>query len=377
MKYMKKLVAFAAVALAITSCNDNFEEGPGRIYYPQAPSLGIYSNEYTEDRGTSYTVNVYVTETNDTVCDVTTLNTANGRANVFSQGQVTYNRETGIMHVDYDESMYEMPARITIAYKNDLSKMTVNIYTVDGGKLTDKAVFTAVRDTAISYLGDWLLPDGRVISLNADSTVTHEVDEETVQKGSFVRISQGVAVTLEGKEFKLTTSEQGGATKVEGDVETTGVATHIMTQPKNDWYELAIGNYYSWLFSDDGTGNLTPSECVLEYSPSREMGRISGWLADFSCDDLTFYWTPGEYVVTPAEKMFATGYTHVQDGKNYGMCYAMPYAIDEAGNLAKFEDDVFTFGHVYYLPEVGGSIVGANNIPYNEDRFEITDYLTE
>ena len=122
MKYIKKLVAFAAVALAITSCNDNFEEGPGRIYYPQAPSLGIYSNEYTEDRGTSYTVNVYVTETNDTVCDVTTLNTANGRANVFSQGQVTYNRETGIMHVDYDESMYEMPARITIAYKNDLSK---------------------------------------------------------------------------------------------------------------------------------------------------------------------------------------------------------------------------------------------------------------
>ena len=92
---------------------------------------------------------------------------------------------------------------------------------------------------------------------------------------------------------------------------------------------------------------------------------------------MTFYWTLGEYVVTPAEKMFATGSTHAQDGKNYGMCYAMPYAIDEAGNLAKFEDDVFTFGHVYYLPEVGGSIVGANNIPYNEDRFEITEYLSE
>ena len=67
MKYMKKLVAFAAVALAITSCNDNFEEGPGAIHYPSTPDLGIYVNDYTEDGGTSYTVNLYVTEENDTV----------------------------------------------------------------------------------------------------------------------------------------------------------------------------------------------------------------------------------------------------------------------------------------------------------------------
>ena len=254
--------------------------------------------------------------------------------------------------------------------------MTVNIYTVDGGKLADKGVFTAIKGNKISYLGDWLLADGRVISLNADNTVSCELDEENSITGTFVETDNGVVITLGTETITLTTEANGRTYQVMGE-NTKVSATHIMTQPKNDWYELAIGNYYSWLFSDDGTGNLTPSECVLEYSPSREMGRISGWLDGFSCDDLTFYWTLGEYVVTPAEKMFATGYTHVQNGKNYGMCYAMPYAIDEAGNLAKFEDDVFTFGHVYYLPEVGGSIVGANNIPYNEDRFEITDYLTE
>ena len=376
MKYMKKLVAFAAVALAITSCNDNFEEGPGAIHYPSTPDLGIYVNDYTEDGGTSYTVNLYVTEENDTVCDVTTYNTVNGRANVFSQGKVTYNRATGVIQANYDESMYELPARITIAYKNDLGKMTVNIYTVDGGKLADKGVFTAIKGNKISYLGDWLLADGRVISLNADNTVSCELDEENSITGTFVETDNGVVITLGTETITLTTEANGRTYQVMGE-NTKVSATHIMTQPKNDWYEFAIGNYYSWLFSDDGTGNLTPSECVLEYSPSREMGRISGWLADFSCDDLTFYWTPGEYVVTPAEKMFATGYTHVVKGQSYGMCYAMPYAIDEAGNLAKFEDDVFTFGLVYYLPEIGASFVDANKNPYNEDRFEITDYLTE
>ena len=373
MKYIKKLVAFAAVALAITSCNDNFDEGPGRIYYPNFDKgnlTGIYKNEYTQDKGTSYTVNVYITENNDTVCDVTTLNTANGRANVFSQGKVTYNRETGVMHVNYDESMYEMPALITIAFKNDLSKMTVNIYTVDGGKLADKAVFTAVRGTEISYLGDWILPDGRAISLNSDSTVTHEVDEETVLKGSFESVPQGVAVKLDGKEFTLTTPSEGGATNVMEGKDTLGVATHIMTQPKNDWYEFAVGNYYSWLFSADANGNMVPQECVLEYSPSREMGRISGWLEGLSCQDLTFYWIPGEYVVTPTEKMFATGYSHFQDGRNYGMCYAQPTAIDEEGHTAVFKEDVFYFGHTYILPE-SGAYFGAD-----VDNFEITDYLT-
>ena len=149
-------------------------------------------------------------------------------------------------------------------------------------------------------------------------------------------------------------------------------ATHIMTQPKNDWYEFAIGNYYSWLFSADADGNLVPTECVLVYSPSREMGRISGWLNGLSCQDLTFYWKPGEYVVTPTEKMFATGYSHFQDGRNFGPCYAQPTAIDEEGHTAVFQDNVFFFGHAYILPESGASF-GEADI----DRFEITDYLTE
>ena len=149
-KYIKNLLAFTVAVLATASCNDNFEEGPKQILYPNRPDLGVLVNDYTADGGTAYTVNITLNEAGDTVCDVTTLNTANGRANVFSQGKVSYNPETGVMKAEYDESMYETPALITVSYKNNLQKMTVNIYAVDGGKLSDKDVFTAVKGEKIS-----------------------------------------------------------------------------------------------------------------------------------------------------------------------------------------------------------------------------------
>lgn len=368
-KYIKNLLAFTVAVLATASCNDNFEEGPKQILYPNRPDLGVLVNDYTADGGTAYTVNITLNEAGDTVCDVTTLNTANGRANVFSQGKVSYNPETGVMKAEYDESMYETPALITVSYKNDLQKMTVNIYSVDGGKLSDKDVFTAVKGEKISYFGDWQLSDGRIVSLNADYSVTCEIDEDNTLTGKFEEQANGAKITLGDEVIVLTTDAQGrtydNLSGSEGSY-----ATHILTQPKNDWYELAIGNYISWLFASDGKGNEYPYECVLEYSPSREMARISGWLEGLRPQDLTFYWIIGDSKVTPAEKMFGTSYSHTQDGQNLGEVYAVPVAIDEAGNTAVFEDNIFYFGTEYAIPGVG-------SFGSNIDRFEITLRLDE
>ena len=87
------------------------------------------------------------------------------------------------------------------------------------------------------------------------------------------------------------------------------------------------------------------------------MARISGWLEQLTPQDLTFYWVIGEPSVTMGEKQFATSEV-----------YAMPAAIDEEGNTAVFEDNIFYFGMQYAIPGVGA--FGANI-----DRYEITDIL--
>ena len=365
MKYIKSLAVCLLATFALVACNDNFEEGTP-ITYPDKIDLGIWQNEYTATGGMSYTVNLTLNEQGDTVLDVTTLNTANNRANVLSHGKVKYNKLTGVLTAEYEESPYESPARVTIAFKNDLKSMTVNLYAIVDGKLSDKGFFTAVAGGAISYLGDWMLPDGRIMSLNADKSVVVGEGDDLV-KGSFEQTDNGVTATFGSEKAVLSTNAKG-QTYVQLNNAEPAYVTHITTQPKNDWYEYAIGNYISWLFASDGKGNEYPYECVLEYSPSREMARISGWLEQLTPQDLTFYWVIGEPSVTMGEKQFATSYTHVQDGQTLGEVYAMPVAIDEEGNTAVFEDNIFYFGMQYAIPGVGA--FGANI-----DRYEITDIL--
>lgn len=332
-QYIKALFFGLLTAVSLVSCNENFEEG-GAVTYPEKPELGIYQNEYTSEGGTSYTLNLTLNEAGDTICDVTTYSPSSGDANVFSAGKVSYDKSIGLISADYTESPYETAARVVIAYKAN-GGLIVNLYSNDG-KLAIKDNFRAIKATTISYYGDWQMPDGSVLTLNSNGEAIIALDGVETGKGTYTIDGANVTATVGGKTYALATNAQG-QTYVTIDGTTTYVS-HIMTQPKEDWYEYALGTYNSWLF-----GPI--ADKVLEYSPSRRMARIPDWINQGSV--LSFYWVIGDKTVTPAEKQFNTLYTHVQDGQVLGEVYGQP-----SGN-GVYENGVFTFNMAYVIPGVG------------------------
>lgn len=342
-QYIKTLALGLLLGTALVSCNDNFEEG-GKITYPDKPELGIYTNDYVEEGGITYTVNLTLDEQGDTICDVTSYNARTGIANTFSAGKVTYDKSVGMITADYEESPYECPARVVIAYKNDLQGLIVNLYSNDG-KLQTKDYFNAVKADAISYYGDWQLKDGSILSLNPDGTATiTSVDGEVSDAGSYSVNGSSVTATVGGTSYSLSTNAQGQTYD-----NANNYIQHILTQPKDDWYEYAIGNYSNWLFGSDSSGKITPFECVMDYSPSRQMARINGFTG-YSSSALTFYWTIGESEVSMAESSYPSGYTY----PNYGEVYAQPAAMDD-GNIAYYVNGVFHIGMQYTIPDYAGT----------------------
>ena len=343
--YFKTVVSLLMMGLAFASCNDNFDEDEARVSYPGNFELGIWESEYTAAGGTEYTVNLTLNEAGDTICDVTMFNTATSDANVLSAGAVSYDQTTGVITATYEESPWETPAMVSITYKNAGDKMTVNVYANDG-KLANKGLFTAVKSNKISVLGDWMLADGSVLSLNADSTASL-VKEEVTSEGTYTWDGQLVVATLENNTIDMSINAYGQmSATVNGS---TAYCQHIMTQPKNDWYDFAIGQYQSWLF------DLLPDAVIMQYSPSRRMGRLNTFSPLPGCVELTFYWNVGESKVAHAEASYDTGYDHVQNGEMLGRVFAFPAAISEDGQTAMFDakQNAFIFGHAYQIPGVG------------------------
>ena len=343
--YFKTVVSLLMMGLAFASCNDNFDEDEARVSYPGTFDLGIWESEYTAAGGTAYTVNLTLNEAGDTICDVTMYNTATSDANVLSAGQVSYDQATGVITATYEESPWETPALVSLTYKNTGDKMTVNVYSNDG-KLANKGLFTAVKTNTISVLGDWQLSDGSVLSLAADSTAALAT-EEAITEGTYTWNGKEGVATFEGKSIEMALNEKGQMmTTVGGNV---AYCQHIMTQPKNDWYDFAIGQYQSWLFG------ALPDAVIMQYSPSRRMGRLNTFSPLPTCVELTFYWNIGEEKVAHAEASYDTGYDHVQDGQMLGRVFAIPSAITEDGQTAAFDakQNAFIFGHAYEIPGVG------------------------
>lgn len=347
---IKTLVLGLMVSGALVSCNDNYEAG-SPITYAAAPSLGVLKSGYIAD-GTSYTLNLTLNEKGDTVLDVTTYNPSTEIANTFSNGKVSYDRKTGMITASYEDSPYELPASIVLATKNDPAQgYTVGIYSINKGTKEKRAGFDAVPSTeGISYLGDWQLKDGTVLSINADGTATTALNGESTGSGTWTVKDGATIATIGGKDYALTTNAQGQTfVKIAGGE--AQYVTHIATQPKDDWYDYAVGEYNNWLFG--------AYETYLQYSPSRKQARISPWVNKDT--SLSFNWKIGESAVSPDKSAYATGYVHQQDGQTLGEVYGII-------GSASYADKVFTFTMTYQIPGVGG--FGTNT-----DTYTITETL--
>lgn len=346
---IKAIVLGLLFSVALVACNNDFEAGKP-ITYPEKPELGIYTNTYVKEGGSSYTVNLTLNEKGDTICDVTTYNASSGSYNTFSAGKVSYDKSVGVLTVDYDDSPYEAPAQIAIAYSNDLQQYIVTLYS-NNGKLQRKDMFNATKTDAISYYGDWQLSDGKILSLAPDGTAKLLDGENIAASGNYTVNGSSVTTTLDGKTYTLTTNAQGQTFDADGKY-----MQHIMTQPINDWYEYAIGSYQSWLFT--GT-----ADALMEYSPSRKIARLSPFIMNRN-GYLSFYWNIGEATGSADNASgYATGYTYSQDGQALGEVYGLI-------NSVKYADNVFTINMTYQIPGVGG--FGADN-----DTFTITEKLAE
>lgn len=370
-KYIKTLLLGLFLGVTFVSCNDPFEEG-SPIYYPEAPELGMYRNDYTANGANSYTISLSLDEEGDTVCTITTLNTGSGRANVFSEGKLTYDPATGVMLASYEESPYETPARAALAYKAN-GQIMVSLYsTTDGQRYSVRDNFIAVKADAISFFGDWVMADGNVLSINTDNTAEVNGEEGLVKTGTASVSGTTASVTFgDGTTAVISTDATGRASIQENGGEAY-YAKHVTTQPRNDWYEYAVGNYTSWLWDDPAE----PRECVMEYSPSRGQARIISafdWLGvGDETSNFTFSWEIGDSKVTPTLTQYYTGYNHRQDGQQLGYVYGCPAAVSSIGGSATFvaEENTFYFGIAYQIPGVGG-------FGTNIDTYTITGVLVE
>lgn len=344
--YIKTLALGLLLGTTLVSCNSNYEEGDA-IVYPEHPELGIYTNEYVKDDGASYTVNLTLNEQGDTICDVTTYNASAESYNTFSAGKVSYDKSVGIITADYEDSPYECPARVIIAYKNDLQGLTVNVYSNDG-KLQIRDYFNAIKTENISYYGDWQLKDGSILSLSPDGTASVSVDGEETGSGSYSINGSSVTATVNGKTYTLNTNAQGQTYD-----SSNSYIQHILTQPKEDWYEYAVGYMTFWVFSGQS------QESVLEYSNSRKMARITPLLGTGSY--MSFYWKIGDSTVTADQSSYNSKWTYQQDGQVYGEVYVYPTS-------ASYANGIFTFNTTWQIPGVGGFGSGV-------DTFTITSLL--
>lgn len=343
-KHIKTVLACLTVGLAVVSCNNNFDEDMDTISYPDNVELGMWQSTNST---VSYTVNITLNEAGDTICDVTTYTPSTGKANVIDGGAVSYDKRTGIITATYDESLYDTPARVTLTWKSDLSRMVVNIYSESDGVSSSKAVFNVEPATSISVYGDWLLADSAMVTLNADGTASYipaGAEDTDAIEGTYTSDGSNVTVTLSDNTTITFTQNAAGQMYVSVAGAEAAYASHIMTQPRNDWYVYAYGTYSSWLFGDI-------AGCSLEYSPSRAEARIPDVI--YPGSTLSFYWSIGESEATFTDSSFNTYYMYSQSGQQLGYIYFVPVSVTSSGAHGVYDNGVFTFGMSYQIPGVG------------------------
>ena len=176
-QYIKSLALLLVAGLALTSCNDNFDEDEGHVTYPARPSLGAWECEYVNSQ-TPYTdFNISLTQNaeGDTICNLTFYwggDTPFGWIS-FHDGEVSYDPTTGMTHVYFDPSSQGITADLYMAYQRNLRDMGVQ-FTMQGNPTL---AFRATPASEPGLAGQWSgqTTTGDALSLNfepIDSTCT-------------------------------------------------------------------------------------------------------------------------------------------------------------------------------------------------------------
>lgn len=357
---IKALAATALVGLSLVSCNNDFDEDGATITYADKLELSSWSREYTPATDPSYVINLYVDEQGDTLADVSIFNPVTELSNVLSAGKVKYDAKTGVTSVEYAESMYGTPARVTLATSNDKTKQIVNIYTANKGKYTEKDRFAAVKTDTISVLGQWSIGNGEDVSFYNNGKAVFTQNGEVVDECNYTFDGKaGSCTRTSGKVYNFAmNANRQMQTTIDGTVYNS---LHVPVEYVNDWAQVGTGTYYAWLFEGGASGR------TIEYSACRGEYRI-----DMSWFPLMFGGSAidGQYVVfnwnkrTGAVSMssdtkFDTGYAY----QTYGNVFGSP-----SGAGMKYEDGVFSFGISYTIPGVGG--FGSNYDTFTLDSQE-------
>ena len=359
------LAACLLASSALVSCNNEFEDGASGVSYPEQIELGKWAPTYTTDGSNKYTLNLTVNEQGDTICDVTVYNPVTEQANVLGGGKVSYNKKTGMMTANYDDSFYGGQARVQMALKNDTKSAVAYIYTVatnNSGQETLKRqdYVNMVESDTISMLGMWALANGENLTLYISGKADVSQNGEIIASGTFAKNTLGTIVTTtDNKVYQLTTNEKGQTYATVGGQ--TYYAAHEKTAYVDDWEEVTSGAYYTSAFDYE-----VPDYVILEYSPCRAEYRINmynvfgqmGFPAPQTDNYLSFNWNKKtNQVALTSSTQFSTGYEFVQDGYNYGVVSGIP-----SGTSCKYEDGKFTFGITY-------AIIGVGTLLNGEDTF--------
>lgn len=373
---IKTLAAVFMMGATLVSCNDQFDESPKPVAYPENFSLGAWTRDYTPENSNSYTVNLTVNEDGDTICDVTTFDPFNTnklyKANVYEGGKVSYNKATGMITANYETSPEESPARITLTFSADGKYGILNIYELtegDDGETELKEVehFNVVPSDTISVLGVWQLSDGTTVELLNDGEA-NVTDDEGEQAGHFTFSQRSGQITAGGKTYAMSVNDKGQMyITVKGG--SPVYAAHTMKPLPNDWTEYAFGTYAAGLFTRPFT------DVPLFHSETRGRFRLDPY--GFSLvGNLNSTPTPIEFTWnrdTGEIKLKKTtnlnlGQNMVQDGANYG-----PIRFDLKGDVT-VENDVITFPFFYYCD--GGSFSEDGETPFTE-TYTINDYVEQ
>ena len=370
---IKTLAAVFMMGATLVSCNDQFDESPKPIVYPENFSLGAWTRDYTPENSNSYTVNFSVNEDGDTICDVTTFDSFNAnklyKANVYEGGKVSYNKATGMITVNYETSPEETPARITMTYSADGKYGILNVYELsegDNGETELKEVdhFNVVPSDTITVYGVWQLSDGTTVELlnDGEAFVTDDNGEQT---GRFTFSQRSGQVTAGSKTYSMSINDKGQMyMTINGGAPV--YAAHSMKVLPNDWKEYAFGSYATELFPTPFT------DIPLYYSEARARYRLDPYgdaqiVHETTPTPIEFTWNhdTGEIKLKKTTGL-NLGQSFVQDNVDYG-----PIRFDLRGDVT-FDNDVMTFPFFYYCD--GGSFSEDNQTPF-QDTYIINDYV--
>ncbi len=374
---IKTLAATLAAGLAMVSCNQDFDETDYSPKVSEKAQLGIWTRSYTPTDAMPFTVNILVNEAGDTVCDVTYYDASANMANVYSNGKVSYNKQTGMITADFEEDADGTPARVCLTPSNDKSYMIVNVYNVgsdDNGdeELTSVDNFTAVTSDTISVLGRWQLADGKTVELNLGGKASIVDGEDVLEEGSYTFDGKTGSINIGGQTYAMSFNTAGNGQMTIANA----YAPHVTHPLPDDWAEYAIGNYTSFLSSRQSV------EVTIYYSASRHYYKMNPYEAfGFAGSTIKFNWSQDDNTLKlKTTKGISTGYNYTYNGTNYGVMTLDLATSDEISSFnsqypdyavkaTKVEDGEFTFCWNVYST--------VTNFGLYNDKYEVTDYVVD